>query len=144
MSGAKKHINIEKRPGVATPPPPACYRDLSGPSGPKCFCGSVPEKSGGNVVRSEKLQNETSRIFRICLPNILPNFPPNFPRLIRGFFVLCFPRKRRPQKFTKIPALFQCQIPRQIRKKHLRKYFLESRQSKTSWKIMSQQVVLEF
>ena len=41
----------------------------------------------------------------------------NFP----GVFGLCFPGSGDQKKFTKIPALFQCQIPRQIRKPYSHK-----------------------
>ena len=59
------------------------------------------------------LTGETEILLRILL-RIFPNFPRSFRA--------SFPRKRRPEKNSpKIPALFQCKIPRQIRKKHSEK-----------------------
>ena len=49
----------------------------------------------------------SSRIFSQIFLRIFLDFS--------SFFRASFPRQ---QKFTKIPAIFQCQIPRQIRKKN--------------------------
>ena len=69
-------------------------------------------------VRSEKLQNESFPNFRIFVPNFAPNFAPNFPRIFRGLFVLRFVGDGDHKNSPKIPAIFQCKIPRQTRKKY--------------------------
>ena len=76
------------------------------------FCRFL--RKSQQTLRSEKLQNESFPNFRIFRPGFCPEFcsefSPNFS---------CFAswetetRKNSP----KIPAIFQCKIPRQIRRK---------------------------
>ena len=92
----------------------------------KHICADRRENSSPHRVRSEKWQRESSPNFL----NFCPEFPPEFcsefsPNFSRSFGAL-FSRKRRPEKkkkktknkSPKIPALFQCQIPRQLRKNY--------------------------
>ena len=60
-------------------------------------------------VRSEKLQNKNSRIFRIFVPKFSPNFAPNFPRIFSRSFRASFHGKRRPEKINENPHLFSIQ-----------------------------------
>ena len=54
------------------------------------------------------------------LPRICSEFSPNFSRTFRA----SFRGRRRPEKKSpKIPAIFQCKIPRQTRKKKFTKFF---------------------
>ena len=91
-------------------------------------------RSGGSLSESlgqKRCRTKVNRIFRILVPNFAPNFAPNFPRIFEDFS--CFvswetdTRKNSP----KIPAVFQCKIPRQTRKKNSQ-FLLESRQSNES------------
>ena len=74
-------------------------------------------------VRSEKLQNESSRTFRIFVPNFAPNFAPNFSRIFRGFFVLHFVGDGDQQKFTNNPRHFSMQNSQANTKKILTEFF---------------------
>ena len=56
------------------------------------------------------------------VPNFAPNFAPNFPRIFPGVFVLRFVGDGDQKKFTKIPAIFQCKIPSQLRRKNPQKF----------------------
>ena len=71
--------------------------------------------------RSEKWQNESSPNFSNFCPELSSRiFPPNFSRSFRA----SFPRKTETSKNSpKIPALFQCKIPRQIREKKFTNIF---------------------
>ena len=65
--------------------------------------------------------------------NFYPEFPPEFhsefsPNFSRSFSCFISQETETIINSSKIPALFQCKIPRQIRKNH--KMFLESGQSK--------------
>ena len=70
-----------------------------------------------DLLGQKSFRTKVSRISRVFLPNFLPNFPPSFPRFFWGCFVLCFPGHGDQKKITTNPRHFQCQIPRQIRKK---------------------------
>ena len=90
------------------------------------------DPSFGEIVRSEKWQNESSPNF----PNFCPEFPPEFcsefsPNFSRSFRAL-FPRKQRPEKIhQKSPPFFNAKFPGNY-EKIIHKIFLESRQSKRS------------
>ena len=60
------------------------------------------------------------------LPRVLLRIHPKFSRIFRASFC---GKRRREKNSPKIPAIFQCKIPRQILKKYVHKHFLESRQS---------------
>ena len=83
-------------------------------------------------VRSGKSQSESSPNFSNFCPEFCPEFLSEFsPNFLRSFRA-SFRGKRRPDKNSpKIPAMFECKIPRQIRKKNSQ-MFLERRQSKDS------------
>ena len=71
------------------------------------------------LVRTEKLQNESFPNFWNFRPGFCPEFcsefSPNFSRTFRA----SFRGRRRPEKIhQKIPAIFQCKIPRQTRKNY--------------------------
>ena len=79
-----------------------------------------PDFPGDPGIASKSLgqkscRTKVSRIFRIFVPNFAPIFAPNFPRNVWGAFVLRFVGDGDQKKFTKIPAIFQCKIPRQVR-----------------------------
>ena len=102
------------------------------PKPPECWTAQLlsgPVKTLTSIIRSEKSQNESSPNFFEVLTRILPRIS---LRIFSEFFedFSCFvsweteTRKNSP----KIPAIFQCKIPRQILKK-IHKMFLERRQS---------------
>ena len=63
----------------------------------------------------KKSQNESSPNSSNIHPELCSEFSPNFLRIFRALF----PEKRRPLKIHHtIPTIFQCQIPRQIRRKN--------------------------
>ena len=82
-------------------------------------------------LRSEKLQNESFPIFSNFRPEFWPEFcsefSQNFPRTFRASCFVSWETETR-KKSPKIPAIFQCKIPRQTRK-NIQKILLESRQS---------------
>ena len=87
---------------------------------------AVRSLTGGSVplmVRSQKLQNESFRIFGIFVPNFAPNFAPNFPRIFRGFFVLRFVGDGDQKKFAKNPRHFSLQNSQANTKKIFTKFF---------------------
>ena len=53
-----------------------------------------------------------------------------FPEFFEDFSCFVSWETETRKNSPKIPAIFQCKIPRQIRKKNIHKMFLESRQSK--------------
>ena len=74
-------------------------------------------------VRSEKWQTESSPNFS----NFCPEFPPEFcSENFEEFSCFASQETETRKNSPKIPALFQCKIPRQMRKN----YSQESRQSK--------------
>ena len=90
------------------------------PENPHTWCGGF---SRFHVLSSflgqKSCRTKVSRIFRIFVPNFAPNFAPNFPRIFRGLFVLRFVGGGDQKKIhQKSPAIFQCKIPRQTRKKY--------------------------
>ena len=86
------------------------------------------------MLRSGKLQNESSQNFS----NFLPKFPPKLPRFYSRIFRALFLRHGdHKKKSPKSPDLFQYQIPRQIRiQKKNHKMFLE-RQSTVGTKMIA-------
>ena len=87
------------------------------------------EKSDKTRLGQESCRPKVSWIFWYFVPSCAPNFAPNFPRIFRGFFALRFVGDGDQKNSPKIPAIFQCKIPRQTRKKYSL-ILLESRQSK--------------
>ena len=87
------------------------------------FPGPGPETSSRLSLRSEKLQNGSSpeffNFFSRILPRILLRI---FPEIFKdpSCFVSCETETRKNS--PKIPAIFQCKIPGQIRKKYSRKF----------------------
>ena len=80
---------------------------------------SLRSRKSGRIFRSEKSQNESFPNFWNFRPGFSPEFcsefSPNFSRIFRA----SFHGKPRPKKNSpKIPAIFQCKIPRQTRKKY--------------------------
>ena len=75
------------------------------------------------LLGQKSCRTKVPRIFRIFVPDFAPNFAPNFPRIFQGFFVLRFVETGDQNNFTKNPAIFQCKIPRQTRKKRFTKCF---------------------
>ena len=75
-----------------------------------------------HMVRTEKLQNESFPNFS----NFRPGFAPNFPRIFRWFSSW---ETETRNNSPKIPAIFQCKIFRQTRRKNVHKILLGSRQS---------------
>ena len=67
------------------------------------------------------------RIFRVFVPNP-PNFAPNFPEFFEEFSCFVWLETETRKNSPKIPAFFQCKIPRQTRKRNPQ-MFLESRHS---------------
>ena len=62
--------------------------------------------------RSEKLQNESSRIIRIFFPNFLPEFCSEFSPKFSRTFRASFHRRRRPEKIhQKSPPFFNVKFP---------------------------------
>ena len=82
-----------------------------------------------HFVRPEKLQNESSPNFS----NFRPEFCPRillriFPEYFEDFSCFVSWETETRKNSPKIPAIFQCKIPRQTRK-NIHKILLESRQS---------------
>ena len=90
--------------------------------GSHSFSLSLGQKSGRTKV---------PRIFRILVPNFLLEFCSENSPKFKGIFMLRFPGNGDQKKITKNPRLFQCKIPRQMRK-NIHKMLLESRQSNLS------------
>ena len=67
-------------------------------------------------------RTKVPQIFQFFLPDFAPNFAPNFPEFFKDFscFVSCETETRKNS--PKIPAIFQCKIPRQIRKRYSQKF----------------------
>ena len=63
-------------------------------------------------------RTKVSRIFRIFVPNFAPNFAPNFPEFFEDFSCFISWETETRKKSPEIPAIFQCKIPRQTRKKY--------------------------
>ena len=103
-------------------------------------CGEVFGDKFKAFFSREKLgqkscRTKVSRIFRFFVPDFAPNFAPNFPRIFRGFFVLHFCGRRRPEKFhPKSPPFFNAKFPGKFEEK-IHKMFLESGQSKSDRKL---------
>ena len=110
---------------------PGKFGELPGKSGdfPEARGSPTPSQRlakfvSKKIVRSEKLQNESSpNFFRIFVPNFLPNFAPNFPRIFWGVFVLRFPGNGDHKKFTKNPRPFSMQNSQADTKKKFTKCF---------------------
>ena len=81
---------------------------------PQTFPGALRR----HTVRSEKLQNESSPNFSNFRPGFSPEFSSEFSPKVLRIFVLCFPGNGDHENSPKITAIFQCQIPSQIRKKY--------------------------
>ena len=82
--------------------------------------GSVAHGKVPAIFRSEKLQNESSPNFSNFRPEFSSKLSPSFFR--RNFQAL-FPGTETTKNSPKILALFQCQIPRQIRKNIFTTFF---------------------
>ena len=70
------------------------------------------------ALGQKSCRTKVSRIFRIFVPNFAPNFAPNFPRIFRGLSCFVSWETETRKNSPKIPAIFQCKIPRQTRKKY--------------------------
>ena len=73
-------------------------------------------------IRSEKLQNKSSPIFSYFRPEFRPEFCFEFSLSFWGVFVHRLVGNGDQKKITKIPAIFQCEIPRQTRRKNPQKF----------------------
>ena len=80
------------------------------------------------MLGQESCRTKVSRILRIFVPNFAPNFA--FTEFFEDFSCFVSWETETRKNSPKIPAIFQCKIPRQTRKKNIHKIFLESRQSK--------------
>ena len=94
------------------------------PSMGQCFYLGLHSSMFLERLGQKSCRAKVPRIFRIFVPDFLPNFPRKFPE----FFVLYFSGNGDHKKSPNIPAIFQCQIPRQTQK-NIYKVFLELRQS---------------
>ena len=85
-----------------------------------------------NVIRPEKLQNESSPEFFELSSRILPrSLLRIFAEFLEEFSCFASWETETRKDSPKIPAIFQCKIPRQIReKKKIHRIFLGSGQSK--------------
>ena len=72
----------------------------------------------GKVLGQKSCRTKVSRIFRIFVPDFLPNFPPNLPEFFKDFSCFVSWETETRKNSPKIPAIFQCKIPRQTRKKY--------------------------
>ena len=85
-----------------------------------------------HVVRPEYLQNESSPNFSNFRPGCYPEFCSRiFPEFLEEFscFIFVSWETETRKKSPKIPAIFQCKIPRQIPNKKSQNLFLGSGQS---------------
>ena len=83
------------------------------------------------IVRSSKLQSESSPNFSNFRPEFFPNFAPNFPRFFEEFSCFFLWETETRKNLPKIPAIFQCKIPRQIGRKNPQHFSGE--RSKREW-----------
>ena len=86
-----------------------------------CFAPDSDPQSlfSGQNLRSEKLQNESSPNFSNFRPEFCPEFCSEFsPNFSRSFCALFRGGTETRKNSPKIPVFFQCQIPRQTRKKY--------------------------
>ena len=81
------------------------------------------------MIRSEKLQNESSPNFSNFGPEFCLEFSPNFPRIFRASFRL----KRRPQKIhSKSPPFFNAKFAGKHEQKTFTKFFWRGGKVKNS------------
>ena len=76
------------------------------------------------ILGQKSCRTKVPRIFRIFVPNFAPGFAPNFPRIFEEFSWETETRKNSP----KSPGIFQCKIPRQVRRKNPQKFFEGTKQ----------------
>ena len=77
------------------------------------------------MLGQKSRRTKVSRIFRIFVPNFAPKFCSKF---FEEFSCFVSWETETRKNSLKIPAIFQCKIPRQMRKK-IHRTFLERRQS---------------
>ena len=83
------------------------------------------------LLRSEKLQNESFPNFSNSRPEFCPEFCSEFsPNFSRTFSCFVSWETETRKNSPKIPAIFQRKIPRQTQKKKIHKILLESRHTK--------------
>ena len=76
-------------------------------------------RSSYNFLGQKSRRTVIPRIFfRIFVPDFAPNFSLSFPRIFWGVFVLRSWETEARKNSPKIHAIFQCNIPWQIRKKY--------------------------
>ena len=68
------------------------------------------------LLGQKNRRTKVPRIFRFFVPNFAPNFAPNFPRFFEEFSCFVSWETETRKNSPKIPAIFQCKIPRQTRK----------------------------
>ena len=84
----------------------------------------IDSSESPNSLGQESRSPKVPRIFRIFVPNFAPSFSPNFfPKFLRSFRASFRGEMETRKNSPKIPAIFKCKIPRQIRKKIFTKCF---------------------
>ena len=106
------NLFLEETQGPSTSPSTPFLAGTSPSTLPSTFGGL------GVLLGQESCRTKVSRIFRIFVPNFAPNFAPNFPRIFDDFSHFVSWETETRKNSPKIPAIFQCKIPRQTPKKY--------------------------
>ena len=85
-----------------------------------------------NFLGQKSCRTKVPGILRIFVPNFAPNFAPNFPRIFEEFSCFISWETETRKNSPKIPAIFQCKIPRQTRRKNPQKFSGERAKQKFS------------